>query len=414
MKWKSLWLSFSILTILIMLTLLPYNVPPTWAITNPIVTPIGGGSGYFIAQSFGGLTNGLLYKINLQNRTAHSIATQIRGLAKGANDVIGSYPGTQSAQNDETVDIGLLSWSADGSHAVVCASASASLSNGFYIMGLGIYLIDGKTYDAKPLREIYDYIVDTTCPTISPDAKTILILTGDSTNPFHDLLYMDTMGNIKGQLTRDTAGCPGWFPDSSRVIFTVLRTGNWQIDTIKPDRSDVQPLISVLPIPQLKLQTPDAVTGTQISTTPSKVNVTGYEWSPDKQHIAFVVTSEFDRLDGSIISVSAIEVSNADGSHVTTLVEDAEQPYWIDNDTLAFIHFPGDKHQLSSIHLDGSNEHLLVDAPIYRLSLSPDRTMIAYNVFSANTTQLYLLNLSTMKTQRLLPDQSFRNPQFQP
>jgi Tol biopolymer transport system component len=152
---------------------------------------------------------------------------------------------------------------------------------------------------------------------------------------------------------------PDWSPDSSRIAFASNRSGGYQVYTMKPDGSDVQPL-----------------------TLSQNYGYSGWPaWSPDGKRIAYTA--------GGVPEQTELYVINADGSnvqqltHYNTLVA---RPLWSpDGSKIVFTYQKGvadqARYNVYIINADGSGQRALTtgDTIDRNPSWSPDGKRVAFN-----------------------------------
>ena len=182
-------------------------------------------------------------------------------------------------------------------------------------------------------------------PALSPDGTKVVFVN-------MSLIYvMDSDGSNEIQLTsvpgQDSQ--PDWSPDGTRIAFSGLRDGNYEIYVMNADGSDL----------------------TNLTNNPGEDR--NPAWSPDGSKIAF------DRGPGT---TAQIYVMNADGSNqipVTTMTPNYDPTWSPDGSRIAFSSLRGAYYEIYVINSDGSNEkRLTTGAHSLQPSWSPDGTKIAY------------------------------------
>jgi len=235
------------------------------------------------------------------------------------------------------------SWAPDGS-AVAFARDGG---------GQGIYVLKLADRSVRQLTSGEDSV-----PAWSPDGTRIAYTESVSgANGQHSVIdVMNNDGSGVHTLNKpdtDWAG-PAWSPDSSRIAFTELETPpETSIYTVRPDGSDVRPVIAV---PRRNCSPPSPCD------PPTEPLYGDPSWSPDGRRIALDVkpTDSVDRK---------IWVVNVDGSDVTHLtsgnVADADPTWSPDGSQIAFDRSTfesersGPPRQIWAINADGSGAHSL-------------------------------------------------------
>lgn len=228
---------------------------------------------------------------------------------------------------------GCTEWSPDGRYLAFCSDRSGSTQ------------VHVMRADGTGIRQISHRVGWAIFPTWSPDGQQLLFAAGDQPDAPTDLYLVDADGGRQRNLTRskasDASSGASWSKDD-RIVLESDRSGNFDLYTIQPDGSGLEPLLTgpeadVAPRwspdgktilfqrgaqpdqPPTTLFTLDAEGGEpdQLTTTPT--SDTGGSWSPKGDYVVFRRFQDDETFDLFTVRVAdhqVTPVAATDGSEL--------------------------------------------------------------------------------------------------
>ena len=289
-----------------------------------------------------------------------------------------------------------LHWAADGSQLV-------------FDIDHTIWTLDIKdarlqqVADVDPEHEMdFGFYAD-----VSPDGSRIVYSTCEHDRDGYELAVMNIDGMGKRRLTEDGYfdHYPVWSPDGKRVAFVGHR------DWADPDDPSMAGLVWVDIYPvnnlhgvqrktKLSILSAEGGVGRLLDVLLGRGDVSRFEatsrlapsppvWSPDGEHLAFIVNEGERRREtyrGRLAYTRVLHAIRADGSQLTRIGETTALPTWSpDGDELAYATVDGDVPALYAVRPDGTGRRLIWSggadegfAPISQVLWSPDGSEILF------------------------------------
>ncbi len=398
MKYK-IYVALFILTVSLCATLPSHWVQSAAPTRTPTATPIGGGSGQLIAFGARQPSFGNFFLTDLNTNTSKIIAKPVGDVTSRifAKDRAAGHTGKYTQQSS----IGGLSWTVNGSKAVIVITASLK-RDGIKVDGsTGVYLLNGKTYT---LQQLPITVAEGTSANISPQGDRILLI--EKKDDQSQMSIISSAGGSRKILASGDLITAIWNLDGTGILYSYREAGVPHIGyiTIKDGKSEV--LLTNLPSRPI----PASPATPTVDTQGERIGT--LRLSPDQTLLLFS-----DVLNGKTIWYwMRLDEKNPNLIDWLGDTTPGIRLAWLTNNTIVSI-LPAEKEKRIVIGNLKNIEQTLVDGVnAFTLAASSDGQSIAYDEFEPDGSSIItLFNLENQEHHVLNTDgESVYFPSFQP